>query len=169
MTKKRAPANHGRDAPPLVLVVDDFEDNRAMYVEYLQFHGFRVVDAVNGEDAVLRTRELLPAVIVMDLSLPVMDGWEATRQIKADPKTAHIRVIALTGHAEPAHAKKALDAGCDDLVVKPCLPENLLAKIREHLPASDARGSRGEGEQSGDGEPGGLVSAGTGRRPKEKR
>ena len=70
----------------------------------------------------------------MDLSLPVMDGWEATRRIKADPRTKHIRVIALTGHAEPAHAKKALDAGCDDFVAKPCLPENLLAKIREHLP-----------------------------------
>jgi two-component system, cell cycle response regulator DivK len=120
---------------PLVLVVDDFEDNRAMYVEYLQFQGFRVAEAVNGEEAVTRTRELLPAVIVMDLSLPVMDGWEATRRVKADPKTKHIRVIALTGHAEPAHAKKALEAGCDDFVAKPCLPEQLLAKIREHLPS----------------------------------
>lgn len=169
MTKKRAPASGERDAAPLVLVVDDFEDNRAMYVEYLQFHGFRVVEAVNGEDAVRRTKELLPAVVLMDLSLPVMDGWEATRQIKADPKTAHIRVVALTGHAEPAHAKKALDARCDDFVAKPCLPENLLAKIREHLPASDAKGFREEGEQSRDGEPGGLVSAGTGKRPKGKR
>ncbi|MDF2691822.1 MAG: transcriptional regulator [Labilithrix sp.] len=120
----------------LVLVVDDFEDNRAMYVEYLQFQGFNVVEAVNGLEAVERTQELLPVVIVMDLSLPVMDGWEATRRIKADPRTKHIRVIALTGHAEPAHAKKALDAGCDDFVAKPCLPENLLAKIREHLPST---------------------------------
>lgn len=121
---------------PLVLVVDDFEDNRAMYVEYLQFQGFRVAEAVNGLEAVERTHELSPVVIVMDLSLPVMDGWEATRRIKADARTKHIRVIALTGHAEAAHAKKALDAGCDDFVAKPCLPENLLAKIREHLPAS---------------------------------
>lgn len=126
-------------AVPLVLVVDDFEDNRAMYVEYLQFQGFRVAEAVNGLEAIDRTQELLPLVIVMDLSLPVMDGWEATRRIKADPKTKHIRVIALTGHAEPAHAKKALDAGCDDFVAKPCLPEKLLAKIREHLPASVAQ------------------------------
>src|SRR5678815_2571924 len=110
-------------APPLVLVVDDFEDNRAMYVEYLQFQGFRVAEAVNGEEAVARATELLPAVIVMDLSLPVMDGWEATRRIKATTRTAHIRVIALTGHAEPAHAQKALQAGCDDFVAKPCLPE----------------------------------------------
>jgi two-component system, cell cycle response regulator DivK len=129
-TKKINPQN------PLVLVVDDFEDNRSMYVEYLQFQGFRVAEAVNGEEAVAQTRALLPSVIVMDLSLPVMDGWEATRRIKADPKTSHIRVIALTGHAEPAHAKKALEAGCDDFVAKPCLPENLLIKIREHLPKS---------------------------------
>ena len=123
----------GAPDTPLVLVVDDFEDNRAMYVEYLQFQGFRVAEAVNGEEAVARTLELLPDVIVMDLSLPVMDGWEATRRVKAEPKTKHIRVIALTGHAEPAHAKKALDAGCDDFVAKPCLPEHLLTKIREHL------------------------------------
>jgi CheY-like chemotaxis protein len=120
----------------LVLVVDDFEDNRAMYVEYLQFQGFEVAEAVNGEEAVRRTRDMLPSVVVMDLSLPVMDGWEATRRIKADPRTAHIRVIALSGHAEPAHAKKALEAGCDDFVAKPCLPEDLLTKIRAHLPSS---------------------------------
>ena len=118
---------------PLVLVVDDFEDNRAMYVEYLQYHGFRVAEAVNGEQAVAQATSLLPSVIVMDLSLPVMDGWEATRRIKANPATASIRVIALTGHAEPAHAKKALDAGCDDFVAKPCLPEHLLTKVRAHL------------------------------------
>lgn len=124
---------------PLVLVVDDFEDNRAMYVEYLSFQGFRVAEAVNGEEAVARAKELRPAVVVMDLSLPVMDGWEATRRLKADAKTRHIRVIALTGHAEPAHAKRALDAGCDDFVAKPCLPEHLFAKVREHVGADDAR------------------------------
>jgi len=122
---------------PLVLVVDDFEDNRAMYVEYLSFQGLRVEEAVNGEEAVTKARALLPDVIIMDLSLPVMDGWEATRIIKSDPKTKHIRVVALTGHAEPAHAKRALEAGCDDFVAKPCLPENLLAKVREHLASSN--------------------------------
>jgi two-component system, cell cycle response regulator DivK len=127
---------HGVEDPPLVLVVDDFEDNRAMYVEYLQFQGFRVAEAVNGEQAVALSRELLPDLIVMDLSLPVMDGWEATRRVKADPRTTHIQVIALTGHAEAAYARKALDAGCDDFVAKPCLPEQLLAKIRQHLPTS---------------------------------
>lgn len=127
---------------PLVLVVDDFEDNRAMYVEYLEFQGLRVAEAVNGEQAVAKATELLPQVVVMDLSLPVMDGWEATRRIKADPRTASIRVIALTGHAEPAHAKKALDAGCDDFVAKPCLPDHLLEKVREHLAIAKPSGGK---------------------------
>lgn len=142
-TKKKIAAKKNAGAGPLVLVVDDFEDNRAMYVEYLQFQGFSVEEAVNGEEAVSRTESLLPAVVVMDLSLPVMDGWEATRRIKANPRTKHIRVIALTGHAEPAHAKKALDAGCDDFVAKPCLPEHLLSKVREHLPATKPKGKKG--------------------------
>jgi len=120
-------------APPLVLVVDDFEDNRAMYLEYLQFQGFRVAEAVNGKEAIERTEELMPAVVVMDLSLPVMDGWEATRRLKANAKTKHVVIIALTGHAESAHAKKARDAGCDDFIAKPCLPEQLVEKVREHV------------------------------------
>ncbi len=133
--------SNGSDDEPLVLIVDDFEDNRVMYVEYLQFQGFRVAEAVNGEEAIAQTKKLMPAVVVMDLSLPVMDGWEATRRIKADAKTKHIVVIALTGHAEPAHAKKARDAGCDDFVAKPCLPENLVAKIREHVAKQRAGGA----------------------------
>lgn len=119
--------------PPLVLVVDDFEDNRAMYVEYLEFHGFRVAEAVNGEDAIAKTAALQPAVIVMDLSLPVVDGWEATRRLKADPATKHVIIIALTGHAEPSHARNAHAAGCDEFVAKPCLPEDLLVRVRDHL------------------------------------
>jgi CheY-like chemotaxis protein len=129
------------ESGPVVLVVDDFEDNRAMYVEYLQFHGFRVIEAVNGLEAVERTWEHLPEVVVMDLSLPVMDGWEATRRIKAGARTKGVSVIALTGHAEAAHAKRAFDAGCDDFIAKPCLPEELLAKVRAHVvaPSGTAR------------------------------
>jgi CheY-like chemotaxis protein len=141
MMKKKNGVHVASEAP-LVLVVDDFEDNRAMYLEYLQFQGLRVAEAVNGADAVTRAKELLPSVIIMDLSLPVMDGWEATRRIKSNPKTRHIRVVALTGHAEPAHAKRALDAGCDDFVAKPCLPEHLLAKVREHLHKKPEKGKK---------------------------
>lgn len=130
MTKKPALVD---EHAPLILVVDDFEDNRSMYVEYLQFHGFRVAEAVNGEEAVERASSLMPLAVVMDLSLPVMDGWEATRRIKADARTKDIRVLALSGHAESAHEKRALEAGCDDFLAKPCLPQDLLAKLREHL------------------------------------
>ncbi len=129
---------------PLVLVVDDFEDNRAMYVEYLQFQGFRVAEAVNGEEAVDRATKLHPALVVMDLSLPVMDGWEATRRLKANPKTKDIVVIALTGHAEASHAKKALDAGCDDFVAKPCLPDQLVARIRQHVGGGTTEKKKGK-------------------------
>ena len=128
--KKPKPAS---DAP-LVLVVDDFEDNRAMYVEYLQFQGLRVVEAVNGEEAVDRANELLPAVIIMDLSLPVMDGWEATRRIKADPATKSIPIIVVTSYALSGDEGKAREAGCDAYVTKPYSPRLLLAKIREYLP-----------------------------------
>jgi two-component system cell cycle response regulator DivK len=117
----------------LILVVDDFDDNRAMYAEFLALKGFRVAEAANGEEAVAMTTELMPAVVVMDLSLPVMDGWEATRRLKADPRTRNVVIIALTGHAEDSHADRARDAGCDDFVAKPCLPEELLAKVLEHL------------------------------------
>lgn len=118
---------------PLVLVVDDFEDNRMMYAEYLQFRGFRVEQAVNGAEAVARTQELMPDAVIMDLSLPVMDGWEATRRLKADVQTKNVCIIALTGHAESAHAERALDAGCDDFLAKPCLPEQLFDMLSMRL------------------------------------
>jgi CheY-like chemotaxis protein len=113
------------------LVVDDFEDNRAMYAEYLSYSGYRVEQASNGQEAVELTQRLRPDVVVMDLSLPVMDGWEATRRLKADQRTKHIPVIALTGHALAGHSRGARDAGCDAFLAKPCLPEKLVAKVEE--------------------------------------
>jgi CheY-like chemotaxis protein len=118
---------------PLVLVVDDFEDNRAMYAEFLTISGFRVVEASNGEEAVRIAGEQRPAVVVMDMSLPIMDGWEATRRIKGDPRTKGVAVIALTGHSLASHAQGAKEAGCDEFLSKPCLPEALVAKVRELL------------------------------------
>jgi len=116
---------------PLVLVVDDFEDNRAMYAEYLSYSGFDVEQASNGEEALELAHRLDPDVVVMDLSLPVMDGWEATRRLKADASTRHIPVIALTGHALAGHSRGARDAGCDAFLAKPCLPADLVAKVEE--------------------------------------
>jgi len=120
-------------APPLVLVVDDFQDNREMYAEFLVFSGFRVIQASNGKEALDQAFANRPDVIIMDLSLPVMDGWEATRRLKADRRTRAIPVVALTGHAMAGHAKGALEAGCDSFVAKPCLPDQLVAEIRKML------------------------------------
>ena len=118
---------------PLVLVVDDFQDNREMYAEYLADCGFRVIEAKNGKEAIEQAFARSPNVIVMDLSLPVMDGWEATRRLKADGRTRSIPVIALTGHALQVHSKGALDAGCDAFVAKPCLPDQLVLEINRML------------------------------------
>jgi CheY-like chemotaxis protein len=118
---------------PLVLVVDDFPDNRDMYMQYLEFSGLRVAEAQNGHEALQQAFDLLPDLIVMDLSLPGLDGWEATRRLKADPRTHAIPVIALTGHALAGHSKGAIEAGCDAFITKPCLPERLLEEIRKML------------------------------------
>ncbi|MGH7278613.1 MAG: response regulator [Candidatus Rokuibacteriota bacterium] len=120
-----------REPTPLVLLVDDFSDNREMYAEFLEYAGLRVAQADNGHEALERAFALRPDVIVMDLSLPGIDGWEATRQLKRDPRTKGIPVIALTGHALAGHSKGALDAGCDAFITKPCLPERLLAEIQK--------------------------------------
>ncbi len=116
-----------------VLIVDDFEDNRAMYAEFLRYSGFEVLEASNGAEAITKTTELMPDAVVMDLSLPVLDGWEATRRLKADPRTKHIPVVALTGHALEGHSQGAREAGCDWFLAKPCLPETLLETLTELL------------------------------------
>jgi two-component system cell cycle response regulator DivK len=127
------------DAPnesaPMVLIVDDFDDNRQMYAEYLKYCGFRVAEAADGAEAVTTAIALLPDVVVMDLSLPVLDGWEATRRLKGDARTRHIPVVALTGHALEGHSQGAREAGCDAFLAKPCLPEKLLETVERMLPA----------------------------------
>ncbi len=125
---------------PRVLLVDDYPDAREMYSEYLQFSGFDVVQAANGMEALQRAADAEPDIILMDLSLPVMDGWEATRRLKADPRTAQIPVVALTGHALAGISEGARQAGCDAFVTKPCLPEDLVREIRRVLSEqADAR------------------------------
>ena len=118
---------------PLILVVDDYQDAREMYAEYLQYSGFRVAEARNGNEAVTKAFELQPALILMDLSLPGMDGWEATRVLKADQRTKHIPVVALTGHALAGASEGAKKAGCDSFVTKPCLPDDLVVEVRRML------------------------------------
>ena len=129
---------------PLVLVVDDFQDNREMYAEFLAFSGFRVIQAANGKEALDQAFANRPDIIIMDLSLPVMDGWEATRRLKADQRTNAIPVVALTGHAMQGHSKGAIEAGCDSFVAKPCLPDQLVAEIRKML-CTPSRLAKAEG------------------------
>jgi CheY-like chemotaxis protein len=149
MTSKKPRIGRSADAPilgetgPLVLIVDDVQDNRTIYVLFLKFSGFRIAEAENGEDAIEKATTLLPDVIVMDLSLPVMDGWEATRRLKRDPRTKKIPVVALTGHALPEHARAASQAGCDLVITKPCLPDQLMDALRRILDAPKAQPKSG--------------------------
>ncbi|HWE24670.1 MAG TPA: response regulator [Myxococcales bacterium] len=130
---------------PLVLVVDDFQDNREMYAEFLAYQGFRVIQAANGLEALDQAFTNRPDIIIMDLSLPVMDGWEATRRLKADTRTHGIPVVALTGHAMHGHSKGAIEAGCDSFVAKPCLPDQLVAEIRKMLATPRGSALKAEG------------------------
>jgi two-component system cell cycle response regulator DivK len=129
----------------LVLLVDDYPDNRDIYVQFLTYSGLRVEEAENGHQALEKAFTLRPDVIVMDLSLPGLDGWEATRRLKRDPRTREIPVIALTGHALAGHSKGALDAGCDAFITKPCLPERLLEEVRAILASARPRGGEATG------------------------
>lgn len=119
--------------PPLVLIVDDVDHGREICSEYLEFRGFRVATAADGQEALDKAFELLPDVILMDLSLPKIDGWEATRRLKQDERTRAIPVVALTAHALASAHEKAMEAGCDSVVTKPCLPRELEAEVRRQL------------------------------------
>jgi CheY-like chemotaxis protein len=106
-----------------------------MYAEYLKASGFRVAEARTGLEAVAKARELGPDCILMDLSLPGIDGWEATRQIKADQKTTAIPVVAITGHASELASRDARAAGCISFVLKPALPDAVVAEVKKALSA----------------------------------
>jgi two-component system, cell cycle response regulator DivK len=128
---------------PLILLVEDFEDAREMYSDYLAFSGFRVATATNGQEALDQARTLNPDLILMDLSLPGIDGWEATRILKADPATRHLSIVALSAHALAADGEGARAAGCDGFIAKPCLPPDLVTQIIEYLkPELDHTGTK---------------------------
>ena len=116
-----------------ILLVEDNEMNRDMLTRRLERKGFEVVIAVDGQAGVDMASSSNPDIILMDLSLPVMDGWEATRQIKADPATQGIPLIALTAHAMAGDEQKAREAGCDDYDTKPVDLKRLLGKIENLL------------------------------------
>lgn len=112
-----------------ILLVEDNETNRDMLLRRLQRKGYEVVIAVDGEEAIAIARSEHPELILMDISLPVMDGWEATRQLKASSETQNIPIIALTAHAMPGDREKSLEAGCDNYDTKPVDLKRLLGKM----------------------------------------
>ena len=120
-----------------ILLVEDNEMNRDMLSRRLQRRGYEVLTAVDGESGLALTKSETPTLVLMDMSLPGIDGWEATRQLKADPATRAIPVIALTAHAMAGDRAKALDAGCDDYDTKPVEFPRLLAKIQALLDGKD--------------------------------
>ncbi len=118
---------------PKILLVEDNEMNRDMLLRRLNRNGFEVVIAVNGQEGVELAGSARPDLILMDMSLPILDGWEATKRVKANPDTARIPVIALTAHAMVHDKEKAMAAGCDDFDTKPIDLPRLLEKINSLL------------------------------------
>jgi CheY-like chemotaxis protein len=117
-----------------LLLVEDDEFNRDMLSRRLTRLGFEIVQAMNGFEAIERTEADSPSLVLMDMSLPELDGWEATQRIKANPATRSIPVIALTAHAMASDREKALRAGCDDYDTKPVDMNRLMEKIKKWLP-----------------------------------
>ncbi len=117
-----------------ILLVEDNEMNRDMLSRRLLKRGFEIVMAVDGQEGVDKASGEMPDLILMDMSLPLIDGWEATRRIKASEDTAQIPIIALTAHAMKGEREKALEAGCDDFDTKPVELKRLLEKIHALLP-----------------------------------
>ena len=117
-----------------ILVVEDQEDNRRILRDLLTSVGYDIIEAINGEEGVTMAERHRPDLILMDIQLPGLDGYEATRRIKANPMLRQIPIIAVTSYALSGDDVKAFDAGCDGYVSKPFSPRALLAKIREFLP-----------------------------------
>ena len=116
-----------------VLIVEDNEDNRIVYSTILRHHGFRVSEALDGEAGIAKARQELPDIILMDISIPLIDGWEVTQTLKRDAATSHIPVIALTAHAMPGDRERAMEVGCDGYLAKPCEPRAVLAEVNRLL------------------------------------
>jgi CheY-like chemotaxis protein len=118
---------------PKVLLVEDNEENRDALSRHLRRKGYKVLIAVDGREGVDVARAEAPELILMDMSLPILDGWQATRQLKAAPETRGMPIIALTAHAMAGDRERALEAGCDDYDTKPIEFPRLLAKIEAML------------------------------------
>ena len=120
-----------------ILLVDDNAGLRDLLAPTLRFCGYTVLEAVDGVEGIRRAKEELPDVILMDISIPLVDGWQATRTLKADPTTRHIPIVALTAHAREADRERAREAGCDGYLSKPAVPRAVAAEVERMLRKRD--------------------------------
>jgi CheY-like chemotaxis protein len=123
-----------------ILLVEDNEDNRLVYRTILDHFGFVVLEAADGEEGIRRARMDAPDLILMDVSIPKVDGWEATRRLKSDPATSSIPIIALTAHALASDRAKAQEVGCDGYLAKPVEPRRVVEEVQKHLARRAAGG-----------------------------
>lgn len=117
------------DKRPLVLLIEDFEDAREMYADYLEYSGLRVASAADAVRGIQMAVELRPSIILMDAALPGLSGWDAIRELKADAATRKIPVLMLTGHVLGDARDRAMAAGADGFIPKPCLPDELTREV----------------------------------------
>ena len=125
-------------ARPTILLVEDFDDARELYSTCLRSSGYDVIEAATGVDAVALARSALPHLILMDLLLPGMDGWQATAELKSDPRLKHVPIVALTAHALSDERERITSLGCDAFLAKPCLPPDLIRTVDRILGRSSA-------------------------------
>jgi CheY-like chemotaxis protein len=121
-----------------VLLIEDNEDNRIVYSTILQHFGYQVSEALNGEEGIAKAREEQPDLILMDISIPIIDGWEATQVLKRDPQTRNIPIIALTAHALASDREKAIEVGCDSYLAKPCEPKAVVTEVSKFIGKGNA-------------------------------
>jgi CheY-like chemotaxis protein len=125
-----------------VLLVEDNEDNRIVYSTILRHFGYQVTEALNGEEGIAKAKSEKPDLILMDISIPIIDGWEATQVLKHDPETRSIPIIALTAHALASDREKAMEVGCDGYLAKPCEPRAVVAEVQRFLGKGEPVASR---------------------------
>jgi len=132
-------------SPKTVLLVEDNEDNRIVYSTILEHFGYRVMEALNGEEGIAKARAERPDLILMDISIPIIDGWEATQVLKHDPRTRLIPIIALTAHALASDRERAMEVGCDGYLAKPCEPRAVVAEVQRFLGRADVSVPQADG------------------------
>ncbi|MCC6318901.1 MAG: response regulator [Gemmatimonadaceae bacterium] len=117
----------------VVLLIEDNEDTRIVYSTILRHHGYRTIEAVDGEEGVARAAEVAPDVVILDISLPRMDGWAVAKRLRSEPATATVPMLALTAHASPGDRDRARREGFNGYLAKPCDPAAVLAEVRRLL------------------------------------